>query len=588
MFKCNATPPTPDSYSYSCTMIRASTTIAVLSAGAVLVQGLDNGLARTPQMGYNSWYDLMGTLTEDAIKDTADAMVELGLLELGYTYLNLDDDWASGRDGATGRLVADPKHWSNGTLAAAAAHAHGRGLLFGTYTDRGTQTCGGRPGAQGSEALDAQTYADWGVDYLKEDSCHAKDDPADGFRQYRYMRDALNATGRAILFSLCGWHSWYAPPDPAHNYTGGTGLGNSWRIGPDDTNWGGVLANIDINAGLAAYAGPGGWNDPCLLLSTTWDSKQRVTELQSRSQFSMWAVMASPLLISGNLRNISDYTLETYKNAEVIRVSQDAAGKQGTRIVGGPLKGGKGPAPARTSAAACGSSSSSSSSSGRWAWGTGAAAGYLLNTHSKLALNVDDCKQDLVYFSPVTKGTTCVGPSGVQFDNLRFNATVVSAGPAAGLSRVQSAMDGHCVTQGAGAGGGALSLAPCDDKDARQLWLISPADSAGSFTLANSATKACMDGESSTASATNVWARPLASGGAAAVFLNNGAADANIDCDAACFAAMGFKTGATLAVRDLWAHADLPLITVTSATAFVADGTGTANGGATMFTFTPQ
>ena len=111
---------------------------------------------------------------------------------------------------------------------------------------------------------------------------------------------------------------------------------------------------------------------------------------------------------------------------------------------------------------------------------------------------------------------------------------------------------------------------------------------ASAFTLANSASKACLDGAASGASATNVWARPLASGGAAAVFLNNGAQDANIACDAACFAAMGFKDGATLAVRDLWAHEDLPPVTVGGSSAFLADGTGTANGGATMFTFTPS
>ena len=111
------------------------------------------------------------------------------------------------------------------------------------------------------------------------------------------MRDALNATGRPILFSLCGWNPWYAPV--------GKSLGNSWRIGPDDTNWNGVLTNIDINSDLAKYAGPGGFNDPCLLLAEDINGKQRITELQSRFQFSMWAMMASPLLISGNIRNMS-------------------------------------------------------------------------------------------------------------------------------------------------------------------------------------------------------------------------------------------------------------------------------------------
>lgn len=148
------------------------------------------------------------------------------------------------------------------------------------------------------------------------------------------MRDALNKTGRPIFFSLCGWNNWYAPV--------GMSLGNSWRIGPDDTNWGGVLKNIDINADLAQYAGPGGWNDPCLLLAETYAGQLRMTQLQTRAQFNMWAIMASPLLISANIRNMSAMNMETYKNAEVIAVNQDALAQQGFRVAGGPLSSGGG------------------------------------------------------------------------------------------------------------------------------------------------------------------------------------------------------------------------------------------------------
>ena len=155
-------------------------------------------------------------------------------------------------------------------------------------TDRGTETCAGRPGAKDHEALDAATYASWGVDYLKEDSCHASGDHKTAYADYGKMRDGLNKTGRPILFSLCGWNAWYSGPDPSMGYGGGKTLGNSFRIGPDDTNWHGVLTNIDINADLAAFAGPGAWNDPCLLLAETYKGDQRITETQSRSQFSMW------------------------------------------------------------------------------------------------------------------------------------------------------------------------------------------------------------------------------------------------------------------------------------------------------------
>jgi|EP01043_Picozoa_sp_COSAG02_P018199 alpha-galactosidase len=137
------------------------------------------------------------------------------------------------------------------------------------------------------------------------------------------MRDALNATGRPIVFSLCGWNPWYSNPDPALNYAGGKELANLWRIGPDDTNWPGVLANININSQLAANAGPDkGWNDPCLLLAEDLNGNLRVTQLQSRAQFSMWAIMASPLIISANIRNMSSMNIETYTNTEVIAVDQ--------------------------------------------------------------------------------------------------------------------------------------------------------------------------------------------------------------------------------------------------------------------------
>ena len=133
-----------------------------------------------------------------------------------------------------------------------------------------------------------------------------------------------------FFFSLCGWNNWYAPQ--------GKDLGNAWRIGPDDTNWDGVLANIDINANLSEYAGPSkGWNDPCLLLAEDENGQQRITESQTRFQFSMWAVMASPLLISGNIRNMSKTNIETYTNRHVIAINQDSLGKQGIRVLGSNL-----------------------------------------------------------------------------------------------------------------------------------------------------------------------------------------------------------------------------------------------------------
>jgi len=210
-----------------------------------------------------------------------------------------------------------------------ADNVHSKGLKFGIYTDRGTKTCAGRPGSQGYEKKDADTYASWGVDYLKEDSCNAPDDHNTAFQQYGTMRDALNATGKQIYFSLCGWNSWYAPV--------GWSLGNSWRIAGDCNTWPNVLNAIDTNVPLAQYAYPGGWNDPDMLLGSDSSTAAHLSPIQSRTMFSLWSVMTAPLLIGSNIRKLNAWDLETYSNAEVIKVNQDPLGKQATRLAGGNL-----------------------------------------------------------------------------------------------------------------------------------------------------------------------------------------------------------------------------------------------------------
>lgn len=211
--------------------------------------------------------------------------------------------------------------------------------------------------------------------------------------RYGKMRDGLNKTGRPIMFSLCGWNDWYSPV--------GSTLGNLWRIGPDDSNWPGVLTNIDINAALSANAGPSkGWNDPCLLLATDWQGKLRQTEQQTRAQFSMWAVMASPLLISANVLNMSAMTLATYTNKEVIAVSQDPLGEQGTRIVGGSLHGGGGGGNVPAHVEACNAGAATAAE--QWTLDS-PDAGYVKNNGNGQCINSDDCKADLIYFACVDK-----------------------------------------------------------------------------------------------------------------------------------------------------------------------------------------
>lgn len=291
-------------------------------------------------MGYNTWYDetCADAMNASSVNKTAGLMISSGLATLGYKYVNLDGCFltpgAGGR--VNGTLMPDEDHFGgHAGIKALASELHANGFLFGVYTDRGSLTCQNREGSHDHETIDAQTYAEWGVDYVKEDSCHAYDDEKSALLEYGLMRDALNATGRPMFFAACGWHEWYAPPDPAMNYTGGNSLANSARIGGDDNDWSGVLANIDIMAQLSEYAGPGYWNDPCLLLSKDHLGVDRMTELQTRAQFSMWCILSAPLLISGSLPLMSTHTMATYSNAAAIAVNQ--VGVQGVRLTGGDI-----------------------------------------------------------------------------------------------------------------------------------------------------------------------------------------------------------------------------------------------------------
>lgn len=285
--------------------------------------GLHNGVGRLPAMGYNTWNDLRcDNISAAAIRELADALVDLGLDRLGYKYLNVDDCWATAY-GPGDKLVEDPAAFPEG-IGAVADYVHSRGLLFGIYSDRGWRTCALRPASGGLESTHALQFAAWGVDYLKYDSCWATDAEGAAFDEYDAMRDALNATGRPMLYSLCGWRSWYAPR--------GAGLGNSWRISHDVNSWEDVYVAVRTNEALGQYAGPGGFNDPDMLIGSSPEAAAHLTPMQVQTQFSLWAIMAAPLLIGSRLREMPRGDLETYSNEEIIAVNQDPRGEQGRPV----------------------------------------------------------------------------------------------------------------------------------------------------------------------------------------------------------------------------------------------------------------
>jgi alpha-galactosidase len=278
-----------------------------------------NGLAPTPPLGWNSWNKYGCAINERLIRAQADAMVASGMKDAGYRYIIIDDCWQVGRD-VSGNIIADAERFPSG-MGALAGYIHAQGLKFGIYSDAGDRTCQERPGSRGHEYQDAAQYAAWGVDYLKLDWCHAES--LDAHSAYETMSDALRATGRPIVFSICEWgiHKpwlWAASAG-----------GNLWRTAPDISDgWSAVLDILDAQVGLENYAGPGHWNDPDMLEV----GNGGMTIEQYRAHFSLWALLAAPLIAGNDLTAMSPEVAQILTNRAVLAVDQDPLGLQGRRV----------------------------------------------------------------------------------------------------------------------------------------------------------------------------------------------------------------------------------------------------------------
>nr|WP_225955402.1 NPCBM/NEW2 domain-containing protein [Kibdelosporangium phytohabitans] len=298
----------------------AGLAFVVVPAAPAPVLALPDGQALTPPMGFNNWNATGCAVDEKLIRDTADLFVAQGLKDAGYQYVNIDDCWAAPDRDATGRLTHHPQRFPSG-IKAIADYVHAKGLKLGIYTSAGTLTCAKTmPGALDHEEVDAQTFADWGVDYLKYDNCNNENRPA--LERYTKMRDALKKTGRDIVYSICEWGQ-------NKPWEWGAEVGHLWRTTGDITDtWPKVVEILKKNAPLAPYAKPGAWNDPDMLEV----GNGGMTATEYRSHFSLWAMMAAPLLIGADLRRISPENLDILRNKEVIALDQDRLGAQG-RVV---------------------------------------------------------------------------------------------------------------------------------------------------------------------------------------------------------------------------------------------------------------
>ncbi len=311
-----------------CRILGRCLVIIMLFCSSAILRSQDNRLAPKPPMGWNSWYGNICQVSDALIRAQAYAMVKNGMKALGYEYVNIDDCWAGERD-AQGVIHGD-KNFPD--MKALADYIHSQGLKFGLYSSPGPTTCDRREGSYGHEELDAQTYAAWGVDFLKYDWCSAGKvyKPEEMQAAYKKMGDALKRTGRPILYSLCQYglqKVWTWAPSVG---------GNMWRTAGDlDYNYDRVSLVGFQQDGLERLAGPGQWNDPDMLLV----GLKKINDNENRTQMSLWCLLAAPLLASADLTHVSPASLAIMMNPEVIAVDQDAAGIQGHRVSEeGPLE----------------------------------------------------------------------------------------------------------------------------------------------------------------------------------------------------------------------------------------------------------
>jgi len=283
-------------------------------------------LALAPPMGWNSWNTFQTNINEDLVKQTADAIVSSGMKDAGYEYIVLDDGWMEMERDSAGNLLPDRKKFPHG-MKVLIDYVHSKGLKFGLYNCAGTKTCAGYPGTRGYEYQDARFYANLGIDYLKFDWCSS--DGLNAKESYTTMSKALKKAGRPIVFSLCEWGQ-NKPWQWAEN------VGQLWRTTGDITakfdgyldhgSWKqtGVMPIADLQKGLRKYAGPGHWNDPDML-----EVGNGMSTNEDRAHFSLWCMLAAPLIAGNDVRKMSETTKDILTNKEVIAVDQDKAGIEG-------------------------------------------------------------------------------------------------------------------------------------------------------------------------------------------------------------------------------------------------------------------
>ncbi len=297
----------------------------------------------TPPMGWMTWNIYRGEISETKIKQTADVMVSSGMRDAGYNYIIIDDLWQGTRD-ASGKISPNATKFPSG-IKALADYVHAIGLKLGIYSDAADNTCGGAVGSLNKEVIDAQTYASWGIDYLKYDYCNAPADQATAINRYKAMADALNNSGRDMVFAACEWGDrnpweWAAEKSNAQLWRTTWDIRDTWEFNDGDKNHYGIMNSLDRHIGLEYYAGPNRWNDPDMMVVGLYGTgipsnafgANGCTDREYQANMSLWAMIAAPLITSFELKTINDATKDILLNKEVIAINQDTLGDAATRI----------------------------------------------------------------------------------------------------------------------------------------------------------------------------------------------------------------------------------------------------------------
>ena len=512
----------------------------------------------------------MSRLGETNLRALAASIVATGLRDANYTFFNLDDGIISHRDPVSGALVADQTAFPSGTLSPLAAYVNGLGLQLGAYTDRGTTTCEGRPGAKGYEAQDAQTWASWGVTLLKEDSCASDQDFSAAAADYGAMAAGLRATGKDVFFSLCGWFSGFAAfsrLDPP--------VGDAWRVGTDVPNLERFLQNIEAAEAASTFAGPNhGWPDVDMI-GGHWPADAEILHV------SFIATIGAPLLLSWNISASSASTLplSTYMNPELLAVHSDdparavtARGRYYARVSGGAVTG---PGVAENVGVPVDTEVPCADARAQWKWTPNASSGYgTLEAHALPGLCMGAWDEwvggciDAVAIQLTPCGSAASG-CDVSAQAWRYNASSralaieLSWGggtprPGPFLSLVGGVPGGLYLQSMAGSTPPSSSSPPEEQSWLAALPTVGPPVT---VTIASATTGFCLGGANT--SATNVWARWLSDGSVALLFFNVGSVAVSATCDATCLAlALGGSVSAQWSVRNVWQRSDLPSLTI--------------------------